>query len=52
MLSKAVQEQKAGKVEYRTEKNGIIHVPVGKKSFDEDKLTEKFKCNCFCNYEG
>ena len=34
----AVKEQKAGKVEYRTEKNGIIHVPVGKTSFDEAKL--------------
>lgn len=37
---KAVKEQKAGKVEYRTEKNGIIHVPIGKKSFEEAKLKE------------
>lgn len=37
-VAKAVNEQKAGKVEYRTEKNGIIHVPVGKKSFDDANL--------------
>jgi len=37
-VSKAVEEQKAGKVEYRTEKNGIIHVPVGKKSFSDVDL--------------
>ena len=39
-VAKAVQEQKAGKVEYRTEKNGIVHVPVGKKSFSEDQLKQ------------
>lgn len=39
-VAKAVTEQKAGKVEYRTEKTGIIHVPVGKKSFDNDKLKQ------------
>jgi large subunit ribosomal protein L1 len=37
-VAKAVTEQKSGKVEYRTEKNGIIHVPVGKTSFDDAKL--------------
>lgn len=37
-IAKAVEEQKAGKVEYRTEKNGIIHVPVGKKSFSDADL--------------
>jgi large subunit ribosomal protein L1 len=37
-VAKAVAEQKAGKVEYRTEKNGIIHVPVGKKSFSDADL--------------
>lgn len=41
-VAKAVTEQKSGKVEYRTEKNGIIHVPIGKKSFDTDKLRENF----------
>ena len=41
-VAKAVAEQKAGKVEYRTEKNGIIHVPIGKKSFSEDQLKQNF----------
>jgi len=41
-VAKAVEEQKAGKVEFRTEKNGIIHVPIGKKSFDADKLKQNF----------
>jgi large subunit ribosomal protein L1 len=41
-VAKAVEEQKAGKVEYRTDKNGIIHVAIGKKSFDEDKLIKNF----------
>lgn len=40
---KAISEQKAGKVEYRTDKTGIVHVPIGKKSFSEDQLTENFK---------
>jgi large subunit ribosomal protein L1 len=39
-VDKAVEEQKAGKVEYRTEKNGIVHVSFGKKSFDDSKLKE------------
>jgi len=39
-VAKAVTEQKAGKVEYRTEKTGIIHVPVGKTSFDAAKLRQ------------
>lgn len=41
-VAKAVTEQKAGKVEYRTEKNGIIHVPIGKKSFEDDRLRDNF----------
>ena len=41
-VAKAVAEQKAGKVEYRTEKNGVIHVPIGKRSFDNDKLRQNF----------
>ena len=40
---KAIAEQKAGKVEYRADKNGIVHVPIGKKSFTEAQLTENFK---------
>lgn len=41
-VAKAVTEQKAGKVEYRTDKSGIIHVPIGKSSFDPSKLKENF----------
>lgn len=37
-VAKAVAEQKAGKVEYRTEKTGIIHVPVGKVSFSAEDI--------------
>lgn len=39
-ITKAVEETKAGKVEYRVDKTGVIHTPVGKVSFDEDKLEE------------
>ncbi len=39
-ITKAVKEIKAGKVEYRTEKAGIIHVPIGKSSFASEKLAE------------
>ncbi len=39
-VAKTVKELKAGKVEYRVEKAGIIHVPVGKLSFEPDKLRE------------
>lgn len=42
-VAKAVAEQKAGKVEYRTEKNGIIHVPVGKKSFSDEDLKKNIE---------
>ncbi len=42
-LAKAIQEIKAGKVEYRVDKTAIIHVPVGKKSFGTDKLLENLK---------
>ncbi|MBT4791062.1 MAG: 50S ribosomal protein L1 [Halobacteriovoraceae bacterium] len=42
-VDKAVKEQKAGKVEYRTEKSGIVHVPFGKKSFEDSALMENFK---------
>jgi large subunit ribosomal protein L1 len=37
-VARAVKESKAGKVEFRVEKAGIIHAPVGKVSFDADKL--------------
>src|SRR4029078_3000390 len=39
----AVSETKAGKVEYRVDKTGVIHVPVGKVSFDGDKLRDNTK---------
>ncbi len=39
-LARAVQEAKSGKIEYRVEKAGIIHAPVGKISFGADKLKE------------
>jgi len=38
----AVREQKAGKVEYRTEKTGIIHVPIGKTSFSAEQLKQNY----------
>ncbi len=39
-IARAVQETKAGKVEYRTDKTALVHVPVGKISFSPDKLVE------------
>ena len=39
-VAKAVKEIKAGKVEYKTEKAGIVHVPIGKVSFDVEKLID------------
>jgi len=39
-VAKAVQETKAGKVEFRVDKTGVIHAPVGKVSFANDKLIE------------
>ncbi len=41
-VAKAVQDQKKGKVEYRAEKTGIVHVVFGKKSFDSKNLRENF----------
>ena len=42
-VAKAVAEVKAGKIEYRVDKTGIIHAPIGKASFDLEKLEENFK---------
>lgn len=42
-LAKAISEQKAGKIEYRTDKAGNIHCPVGKASFEVDKLKENYQ---------
>jgi large subunit ribosomal protein L1 len=42
-VTKAVSDLKAGRVEFRVDKAGIIHVPVGRRSFDEKKLEENFQ---------
>jgi large subunit ribosomal protein L1 len=39
-VAKAIQEVKAGKVEFRTDKTALVHVPVGKISFSQDKLVD------------
>ena len=41
-VAKAVSEIKAGKVEYRVDKAGNVHVPIGKVSFEDEKLVENF----------
>ena len=41
-VSKAVSELKSGKIEFRVDKEGIIHVGIGKLSFDADKIVENF----------
>ena len=42
-VAKAVKEIKAGKIEYRLDKANIVHVPVGKVSFETEKLEENFR---------
>ena len=42
-LAKAIAEIKAGKIEYRLDKTNIIHCPIGKVSFGQEKLAENFK---------
>ncbi len=42
-IGKAVQELKAGKIEYRLDKTNIVHVPIGKASFTEEQLNENFQ---------
>ena len=42
-VTKAIEEIKAGKVTYRAEKAGIVHVAIGKVSFSAEKLVENFK---------
>src|SRR5690606_18672299 len=42
-VAKAVAEIKAGKIEYRLDKTNIIHCPIGKVSFDPDKLLDNFR---------
>ncbi len=41
-VARAVQESKAGKVEYRTDRNAIVHLVIGKRDFDERKLLENY----------
>ncbi len=41
-VAQAVQEVKAGKIEYRLDKTNIIHCPIGKVSFGKEKLSENF----------
>ena len=42
-VAKAIDEIKAGKVEYRVDKTNIVHVPIGKKSFGGEKLQDNFE---------
>ena len=42
-VTKAINDVKAGKIEYRVDKTGIIHAPIGKASFEQAKLEENFK---------
>ncbi len=42
-VKKAIEETKAGKVEYRVDKTGVIHSPVGKVSFEDEKLAENLE---------
>jgi large subunit ribosomal protein L1 len=41
-VGRAVEEAKAGKIEYRTDRNAIVHLIIGKKSFDERRLLENY----------
>ena len=41
-IAKAVSESKAGKIEYRTDRHAIVHLPIGKMSFDEQILLENY----------
>ena len=42
-VTKAINDIKAGKIEYRLDKSNIIHVPIGKASFTEDALSENYR---------
>ena len=42
-VARAIQETKAGKVEYRVDKTAIIHCPIGKASFTEQQLSENLR---------
>jgi large subunit ribosomal protein L1 len=42
-VTRAIKEIKAGKIEYRAEKAGIIHAPIGKASFSAEQLLENYR---------
>ncbi len=42
-IEKAVQDSKSGKVEYRTDRQAIVHMAIGKASFDGDKLLDNYQ---------
>jgi large subunit ribosomal protein L1 len=42
-IEKAVQDSKSGKVEYRTDRQAIVHMAIGKASFDDDKLLDNYQ---------
>ena len=41
-VAKAVEESKAGKIEYRTDRNAIVHLVIGKRDFEEQRLLENY----------
>jgi large subunit ribosomal protein L1 len=41
-VGRAVEESKAGKVEYRTDRNAIVHLVIGKRDFEDRKLLENY----------
>ena len=45
-VTKAINDIKAGKIEYRLDKANIIHVPIGKASFTEEQLADNFQIGC------
>ena len=51
-VTKAINDIKAGKIEYRLDKTNIIHVPVGKVSFGSEKLAENFQTLMSANYKS
>ena len=51
-VTKAINDIKAGKIEYRLDKTNIIHVPVGKVSFGSEKLRRKLPDSDECNYKS
>ena len=47
-VTKAVKDIKAGKIEYKVDKNGVLHAPIGKMSFAKEKLFENFNALLNC----